>query len=65
MMDLPEAEQDAFLASHPDLYEKSHGAVRLRIRNGRLSIGSLGGVGFATGAYPEWDKLTAMPMTCR
>ena len=25
------AEQEAFLAAHPDLYERSHGAVRLRI----------------------------------
>ncbi len=39
-------EQDAFLAAHPDLYERSHGAVRVRIRDGLLQIGSLGCVGF-------------------
>jgi len=60
MMGLPEAEQAAFLAAHPDLYERSHGAVRLKIKDGRLDIGSLGGVGFATGAYPAWDALRPM-----
>lgn len=60
MAGLPEAEQTAFLAAHPDLYERSHGAVRLKIKNGRLAIGSLGGVGFASGALPDWDAMTAM-----
>ncbi len=60
MADLPEAEQSAFLAAHPDLYERSHGAVRLRIRDGRLAIGSLGCVGFAAGAEPDWDAMARM-----
>lgn len=60
MMDLPEAEQSAFLAVHPDLYERSHGAARLKIKDGRLAIGSLAGAGFASGAYPDWDTLTPM-----
>ncbi len=58
MAGLPAAEQAAFLAAHPDLYEQSHGAVRLKIRNGQLAIGSLAAPGFATGAYPDWDALT-------
>ncbi len=41
MADLPAAEQDAFLAAHPDLYHRSHGAVRLHIAGGDLAIGSL------------------------
>jgi hypothetical protein len=61
MSGLPESEQAAFLAAHPDLYERSHGAVRLKIRDGRLAIGSLAAPGFAAGAYPEWDELTPMP----
>jgi L-alanine-DL-glutamate epimerase-like enolase superfamily enzyme len=61
MADLPEAEQSVFLAAHPDLYERSHGAVRLKIRDGRLSIGSLAGAGFAAGAMPDWRTLTPMP----
>jgi L-alanine-DL-glutamate epimerase-like enolase superfamily enzyme len=60
MMGLPEAEQAAFLAAHPDLYESSHGAVRLKIEDGQLAIGSLGGVGFASGALPDWSAMTAM-----
>jgi L-alanine-DL-glutamate epimerase-like enolase superfamily enzyme len=60
MASLPEVEQGAFLAAHPDLYERSHGAVRLRIRAGRLAIGSLGCAGFASAAEPDWDAMTAM-----
>ena len=61
MADLPTAEQDAFLLAHPDLYERSHGAVRLRIHAGQLAIGSLGGVGYASGATPDWQAMRAMP----
>ena len=31
MAELPQVEQERFLDSHPDLYERSHDAVRLRI----------------------------------
>jgi hypothetical protein len=47
MAELPEHEQNAFLAAHSDLYEHSRGAARLKIRNGRLAIGSLACAGFA------------------
>jgi hypothetical protein len=57
MADLPQQEQDAFLAAHPDLYERSFGAVRVKIRDGQLGIGSLAGVGFATAAEPDWAAL--------
>jgi L-alanine-DL-glutamate epimerase-like enolase superfamily enzyme len=60
MADLPAGEQDAFLAAHPDLYERMAGAVRLRIRGGRLGIASLGCVGFASGAEPDWRAMTPM-----
>lgn len=60
MADLPESEQAAFLAAHPDLYERSHGAVRLKIRKGRLDIRSLAGPGFASGASPDWKKLAPL-----
>jgi hypothetical protein len=58
MAGLPQHEQDGFLAAHPDLYEHSRGAVRLKIRDGRLAIGSLAGAGFASGAYPDWTALS-------
>lgn len=61
MAGLPEAEQQAFLAAHPDLYEYSHGAVRVRIAGGELHIGSLAGrPGFAAGAWPERAAMRPM-----
>jgi hypothetical protein len=60
MAGLPQAEQAAFLDAHPDLYEESHGAVRLKIERGSLSIGSLDGPGFASGAMPDWTQLKEM-----
>ena len=60
MAALSPAEQQRFLDAHPDLYERSHGAVRVRIRGGELAIGSLGGTGFASGAAPDWDSMRAM-----
>ncbi len=60
MADLPEAEQAAFLAAHPDLYHRAHGAVRVHIRQGDLHIASLGGVGFAGGAAPDWSSMRRM-----
>jgi hypothetical protein len=58
----PAAEQQAFLDAHPDLYERSHGAVRVRIHDGRLAIGSLDGPpGFASGAMTDWAPMRPMP----
>jgi L-alanine-DL-glutamate epimerase-like enolase superfamily enzyme len=54
----PLAEQDAFLAAHPDLYERSHGAVRLRIRDGRIALGSLQCAGYASAAMPDFGAMT-------
>lgn len=60
MAALPQAEQQAFLRAHPDLYEDSHGAVRLRIRDGEIAIGSLDTVGFASGVLPEFGGMRAI-----
>jgi hypothetical protein len=60
MAGLPAAEQTGILSAHPDLYEHTHGATRLRIRAGQLEIGSLNGPGFACGAYPDWTTLRQM-----
>jgi hypothetical protein len=57
MAALPEAEQAAFLHAHPDLYERSQGAVRVAIRAGRMSIGSLGCAGYASAAAPDWASM--------
>jgi hypothetical protein len=61
MADLPRAEQQAFLTAHPDLYEQSHGAVRVRIDGGTLTIDSLDCPGYASRAMPDWRSMREMP----
>jgi hypothetical protein len=61
MAGLPEGEQRTFHAAHPDLYHRAEGAVRLKITNGMLAIGSLGCVGFGSGALPDMAAMDAMP----
>ena len=53
-------EQDRFLRSHPDLYERSHGAVRVKIQQGLLEIKSLDCPGYASRAMPDWRSMTGM-----
>ena len=60
MAGLPAPSRRSFWPTHPDLYEHTHGAARLRIRAGRLDIGSLARPGFASGAYPDWKTLRQM-----
>ncbi|MFO1158187.1 MAG: mandelate racemase [Reyranellaceae bacterium] len=58
----PEAEQRAFVAAHPDLYEKQPGKpARLKAVGGRLALGSLDVPGFAVGA--EMDFTSMRPMS--
>jgi hypothetical protein len=57
----PRAEQDAFLAAHPDLYHRADGVVRLTIRDGDLAIGSLAAPGFASAALPDFGAMQASP----
>ena len=56
----PAREQADFLRAHPALYERSHGAVRLKIRKGQLALGSLNCIGFASGAMPDWSQMGEM-----
>ena len=60
MAALPPAEQAAFLAAHPDLYERSHGAARPRIEGGLLALGSLDCAGYASRTLPDWSAMRAM-----
>jgi hypothetical protein len=60
MASAPENEQASFRDAHPGLYERSHGAVRLAIRDGMLALRSLSRPGFASGARPDWDTLAPM-----
>lgn len=56
----PPTEQAAFLAAHPDVYERSHGAVRLKIKNGRIALGSLRCAGYASAAMPDFAAMTRL-----
>ncbi len=60
MARLAQGEQGAFLAAHPDLYERSHGAVRVRMDKGELAIGSLACKGYASAAMPDWNSMREM-----
>ncbi len=60
MAALPAAEQQAFIDAHPDLYERSHGAVRLRIADGKIALASLGQPGFASGAMPDFGSMAPL-----
>lgn len=60
MAGLPGEEQDAFLSAHGDLYERSHGAVRVKIRGGELAIGSLDCAGYASRALPKFESMRTM-----
>ena len=57
MAALPENEQRAFLAAHPDVYERSHGTVRLKIRQGRIALASLDCAGYASAAMPDFSAM--------
>jgi hypothetical protein len=56
----PVREQDAFLAAHPDVYERSNGAVRLRIAQGKIALESLDCPGYASAAMPDFTPMSAL-----
>jgi L-alanine-DL-glutamate epimerase-like enolase superfamily enzyme len=63
MAGAPQAEQDAFLAAHGDVYDRAaNGRVRLNIQNGAVSLVSIKqAVGLATAAAPDWNAMTLSP----
>lgn len=56
----PADEQRLFLAAHADLYEESFDAVRLRIEDGTLEIGSLDTPGLGVAPEPDFSAMRAM-----
>jgi len=60
MASLAAHEQEAFLTAHPDLYERSHGAVRLKITHGLIAMRSLDCAGYASRAMPDWKTMREM-----
>jgi len=62
----PEAEQQAFVAKHPQLYDKQPGKpARLRAKGGVLQLGSLDCAGFAVGVYLDFKAMRPMPAAPR
>jgi L-alanine-DL-glutamate epimerase-like enolase superfamily enzyme len=60
MAGLPAAEQKNFLDSHQDLYEFSHGAVRVHIKGGTIRMESLDCAGYASRVLPDWKTMKEM-----
>jgi hypothetical protein len=63
MAGAPQAEQDAFLAAHPDLYARApNGRARLAISGGAIALGSLDTPGLGVGTMPDFNAMTPSPM---
>jgi hypothetical protein len=56
----PDAEAEAFLEAHPDLYRRDGEIIRLSLHDGDLLTGSLTSAGFASGAHPDWAALSPL-----
>ncbi|WMS41777.1 enolase C-terminal domain-like protein [Acuticoccus sp. MNP-M23] len=61
MAGVPDAEADAFVDAHGDLYRKDGDAVRLRVENGQLALGSLHTPGLGSAVIPDFGAMTPMP----
>ncbi len=57
MRGAPQAEKVRFAAAHSDLYEQGRDGPLLSIRDGRIAIASLGAVGYASGALPDFGSM--------
>ncbi|WP_064806770.1 MULTISPECIES: hypothetical protein [unclassified Rhizobium] len=57
MQGAPQAEQARFAAAHPDLYQQGADGPILSIRGGRIDIGSLTAIGYASGALPDFEAM--------
>jgi hypothetical protein len=62
MAGAPEDEAQAFLLAHSDIYQAIDHSVRLRIRDGRIALGSIAAAaGLGSAALPEVAALSPMP----
>jgi hypothetical protein len=63
MTGAPRAEEDAFLSAHPDIYHRAaNGRLRVTIRNGAISIGSLDTPGLGVGPMPDFTAMDKSPL---
>jgi hypothetical protein len=60
-----EAEVEAFMTAHPDLYARQANGIRLSIHDGDLLTGSLTQPGFATSVHPDWANLSPLTQPTR
>jgi hypothetical protein len=59
----PRAEEDAFLAAHPDIYHRAaNGRLRVTIRNGVIALGSLSKPGLGGGPMPDFTAMNQSPL---
>jgi hypothetical protein len=56
----PAREALAFLAAHPDLYERDGNSIRLSIHDGDLLTDTLTRPGFASAVHPVWSALSRL-----
>lgn len=61
----PMAEQERFLAAHPDLYVHTSNGIRLMTADGSLATSSLVTPGFASRVHPDWSALHPLQSTTR
>ena len=63
MAGAPQAEQDAYLAAHGDLYRRAeNGRARLDIENGALSLRSIAqATGLGSAVVPDWTLMSSSP----
>ncbi|HWT58771.1 MAG TPA: mandelate racemase [Rhizobium sp.] len=57
MQGAPQAEMARFASAHPDIYEQGAEGPLLSIRDGRIAIASLGGIGYASSALPDFEAM--------
>jgi hypothetical protein len=55
----PSGEASAFLAAHGDLYERFRDGARLKLKSGRIDMGSLQDAGFGSSLVPDLTRLEA------
>jgi hypothetical protein len=62
MTGAPRSEEAAFLSAHADLYHRAaNGRVRVTIRDGAITIGSLDTPGLGVSPMPDFTAMTASP----
>jgi hypothetical protein len=62
-MTAPQAEQDAFLTHHLDIYHRAaNGRVRVTIKDGTIALGSLNVPGLGAGPMPDFNSMSESPL---